>query len=89
MHPAQQHGRRSPFRSLSCMIFIRCSLVSSFFADMTQHIHSLRASGVISSHTARAIVEDTIAFLKSIGTLCTTPEEILFLTIVTLYQNNK
>jgi hypothetical protein len=44
--PGQQHGRRLP----SCRFWVSClillTLVSDFFADMIQQIHSLRASGV-------------------------------------------
>jgi hypothetical protein len=32
--------------------------VSSFFAEVTQQIHSLRANGVMSSHTPFAIESD-------------------------------
>ncbi len=37
---------------------MRRFLVSSFFADVTQQIHSLRASGVISAHTSFAVASD-------------------------------
>ncbi len=43
---------------------IRRSLVSCFFADSIQQIHSLRASGVISSHTANILGSDNKAFFK-------------------------
>jgi hypothetical protein len=55
---------------------IRRLLVSAFLADSIQHIHSLRASGVISSHAVHACGSDVSAFLKSAGTSCTTPLEI-------------
>jgi hypothetical protein len=45
---------------------------------MVQQIHSLRASGVISSHFARAAESETSAFRKSAGTLWTTPVDSLF-----------
>lgn len=55
-----------------------CLLVSGFFTEMTQQIHSLRASGVISSHFARAARSEIRAFRKSAGTACTGPREIVF-----------
>ena len=56
-----------------------CILVSGFLTEITQQIHSLRASGVISSHFVRAAGSDTRAFRKSAGKLWTTPAESLFL----------
>jgi hypothetical protein len=58
-----------------------CLLVSGFVTESTQQIHSLRASGVISSHFARAIASEMRAFRKSAGRLCTAPGEIPFLVI--------
>jgi hypothetical protein len=55
-----------------------CLLVSGFLTEMTQQIHSLRASGVISSHFARAIASERRTFRKSAGTLCTAPGETGF-----------
>src|ERR1700686_2443949 len=60
---------------------IRRLLVSAFLADSIQHIHSLRASGVISSHAVKACGSDVSAFFKSAGTSCTTPLEICFCDI--------
>ena len=54
---------------------ICCILVSGFFTEITQQFHSLRASGVISSHFVRASGSETRAFRKSAGTLWTTPAE--------------
>ena len=51
-------------------------LVSSFLADVTQHIHSLRAGGVMLAHTFVTIGSDSIAFRKAIGILWTVPEAI-------------
>src|SRR5688572_3742578 len=63
-----------------------CSfLVSSFLTKVTQHIHSLRARGVRSSHIASATLSEVRAFRKSAGTLCTTPCEIVLL-ILLFYQ---
>ena len=49
--PAQQQGRRMPLRILSSPTVMRRFRVSAFLAEVTQQIHSLRASGVISAHT--------------------------------------
>jgi hypothetical protein len=62
-----------------------CSvLVSFFFGEVIQQIHSLRASGVISSHALRADTEEVNICRKSEGTVCTTPEE----SFVLMYQKN-
>jgi len=53
-HPAQQQGRRFPSMSSVRTLWTRLLLVSCFLAFSTQQIHSLRASGVISSHRANA-----------------------------------
>jgi hypothetical protein len=58
-----------------------CLLVSGFLTEITQQIHSLRASGVISSHFARAAGSEMRTFRKSAGTLCTAPAEIAFLVM--------
>ena len=58
-----------------------CLLVSGFLTEITQQIHSLRASGVISSHLARAAGSEVRAFRKSAGTLCTAPAETAFLVM--------
>ena len=65
---------------------MRIPLVSAFLPDVTQQIHSLRASGVISSHTVRAADVEIMAFRKSSGILCATPPAILFLVIRLFYQ---
>jgi hypothetical protein len=41
--------------------------VSDFFADVTQQIHSLRASGVMSRHAASAAASDSSAIARSRG----------------------
>ena len=51
---------------------MRIFLVSAFLPDITQQIHSLRASGVILPHTAFAALEEARAFRRSAGILCTT-----------------
>jgi hypothetical protein len=60
---------------------MRRLLVSGFLADSIQHIHSLRASGVISSHAVNAFGSDVSAFFKSAGNSCTTPLEIFLSNI--------
>jgi hypothetical protein len=55
---------------------MRRVLVSSFLADVTQHIHSLRASGVMLAQTSVTVASDSIALRKSDGILCTVPEAI-------------
>jgi hypothetical protein len=37
---------------------MRRLLVSAFLADVTQHIHSLRASGVMLAHASATIASD-------------------------------
>ena len=86
IQPGQQHGRRFPSINSLRTLFILCSRVSVFLADSTQQIHSLRASGVISSQVISAFLIETIAFSKSAGILWTTPDEIPFLFIRKLYQ---
>src|ERR1700741_1109065 len=63
-----------------------CLLVSGFLTEITQQIHSLRASGVISSHFARATGSEMRTFRKSAGTLCTAPGEIAFLLMDFILQ---
>jgi ABC-type sugar transport system permease subunit len=86
MQPAQQQGRRFPSISSVRVLSIRWLLVSAFLADTIQQIHSLRASGVISSHAARADGAEARVFRKSAGTLCTTPVAISFLVMGVFYQ---
>src|SRR2546423_11173931 len=59
-----------------------CSLlVSGFFTEIVQHIHSLRARGVRFSQAASASGSEAKASRKSSGTSCTTPLEISLLVI--------
>jgi hypothetical protein len=53
-------------------------LVSDFFGEVTQQIHSLRASGVISAQAASAFGAASSARLRSAGSRCTTPPAIDF-----------
>ncbi len=48
---------------------MRRFLVSSFLADVTQHIHSFRAIGVIAAQMLLAAASDTMAVRKSAGSL--------------------
>lgn len=74
--PGQQQGRRFPSLRFSHPHSIRLFLVSGFLADSIQHIHSLRASGVISSHVSNASESEASAFSRSAGNSCTPPPEI-------------
>lgn len=60
---------------------IRRALVSGFFADSIQHIHSLRARGVISFHAVSAFGSEIRVFRKSVGTLCTIAVASFFVAI--------
>src|ERR1700693_5804314 len=59
-----------------------CLLVSGFLTEIAQHIHSLRARGVRSSHTALASASEARVFRKSSGNSWTTPPEMSLLVIV-------
>jgi hypothetical protein len=59
-----------PLRILSRPTAIRRALVSSFLADVTQQIHSLRANGVMSAHKSFTSGSEFIAFRKSAGSSC-------------------
>src|SRR5438132_5545481 len=73
MQPSQQHGRRFPSSSSDCNRRMCWLLVSAFFGQSTQQIHSLRARGVRSCHAASTIGVAIKTRLKSIGTVWTTP----------------
>ena len=62
-----------------------CFRVSGLFTEITQQIHSLRASGVMSSHFAHAAGSEMRTSRKSAGILCTGPAEIVFLAMVLFY----
>jgi hypothetical protein len=62
------------------MALLTCSfLVSGFLTEIVQQIHSLRESGVMSSHAARAARSEARAVRRSAGSLCATPSEIFLL----------
>jgi hypothetical protein len=67
--PGQQQGLRMPFRILSRPTSMRRFLVSSFLADVTQQIHSFRASGVMLRQRFFAAVSDSMALRRSAGNL--------------------
>ena len=67
MQPTQQQGLRIPPFSFDSAFWIRMILVSAFLPDVTQQIHSLRASGVISSQVFFAVGLVVRAFRKSAG----------------------
>jgi len=79
MQPAQQQGRRIPPLSFESAFSIRIFLVSAFLPDITQQIHSLRASGLISSHTARAFGDELSTLFKSAGILCGSDIEVFMM----------
>ena len=79
--PGQQQGRRIPSLSSVRTRSMCCLLVSGLLTEMTQQIHSLRASGVISSHFARATGSEMRTFRKSAGTACTAPRETALLVM--------
>jgi len=53
-HSDQQQGRRRPLRILSIPTAIRRTRVASCLGEVTQQIHSLRASGVMASQNSVA-----------------------------------
>jgi hypothetical protein len=82
MQPIQQQGRRTPSLSSARTLSTCWLLVSGFLTEIVQHIHSLRASGVRSSHAASAVASAARAFCRSSGSSCTTPPEISFAAAV-------
>jgi hypothetical protein len=71
--PGQQHGLRVPPRILSRPTSMRRFLVSSFLADVTQQIHSFRASGVRAAQRLFTAASDSMALRKSDGSLWIAP----------------
>jgi hypothetical protein len=61
---------------------MRRFLVSSFLAEVTQQIHSFRASGVIAAQRSFAEASDVMAFRKSAGSLWGVPLVLKFGTAV-------
>ena len=56
---------------------MRRFLVSSFLAEVTQQIHSFRASGVIAAQRSLAAASDSMALRKSDGSLCMIDDIVL------------
>src|SRR3989338_10424581 len=86
VQPIQQHGRRIPSFSSEQTRSTCCCRTSGVLTDSVQQIHSLRASGVLSSQCASAALSAVRAFRKSAGSLCTTPSEISFGRMRLFYQ---
>ncbi len=86
MHPAQQHGRRFPCLSSETTLVTCSRLVSGLFTEVVQQIHSLRASGVMSSHAANDFASEDKASRMSDGIACTVPLEIFLLDIKQSYH---
>lgn len=84
--PAQQQGRRMPPDSLEIALPILMPRVSAFLPEITQHIHSLRAKGVVLFHTASALGRATSAARKSLGSVCTVLVVAIGAAICTVYQ---
>ncbi len=70
-----------PLRILSMPTAIRRFLVASCLADVTQQIHSFRASGVMSTQSLWAAASDSIASRRSAGSLWTVPSASLEVVI--------
>ncbi len=70
-----------PPESFERPFLIRMVLVSAFLPEVTQQIHSLRASGVTSFHTASALGAEAKAFRQSAGKACT---ELVVVTLVVI-----
>ena len=89
MQPIQQHGRRMPSLSSVRTRSTCCCLVSGFFTEMVQQIHSLRASGVRSSHIVSASASAARVSRKLSGSSWTTPPEISSLVIDNMALSRK
>ena len=68
---------------------MRRSRVFASFADVIQQIHSLRASGVMSSQVAFAALSVASAFFRSAGSACTGPAAVSFVAMLHFYQEDK
>src|SRR4051812_8790910 len=75
-----------PPLSLERPFLMRMPRVSAFLPEMTQHIHSLRASGVVSFHTARALGFEASAARQSAGRVCTSVVETTLVAMQLFYQ---
>ncbi len=61
----------------------RC-LVASFFAEVTQQIHSLRARGVMACHSALAVASDSMPVRRSAGSEWIVPPDSAWLGMTDL-----
>ncbi len=68
--PIQQQGRRMPPFILETALAMRIPRVSAFLPDVTQHTHSLRASGEMSSQSCCTFGIAASACFRSCGVLC-------------------
>src|SRR3989344_1288152 len=66
---------------------MRIPRVSSFLPEITQQIHSFRASDVMSSHTAWAGLAEAMAFRKSLGNLCGGSVVKILLLVINSYYH--
>lgn len=80
-HPAQQHGRRMPPFIFEMAFPMRIPRVSALTPLVTQQIHSLRASGVMSCQSASTFGVPVIAFRKSSGSLWTVPDAMAVMLV--------
>ncbi len=79
-----------PPESFDMPFLMRMTLVCAFAPDVTQQIHSLRASGVMSFHTACAFFEARSAARKSAGSVWTEPcDTFMTLSIVPSVSRNR
>ena len=69
IQPCQQQGRRFPALSSLISLLTCACRASSFLTEITQHIHSLRDSGVRLLHIAKTGLSETSALRKSKGIL--------------------
>lgn len=61
---------------------MRRFLVSAFLAEMTQQIHSFRASGVMAAQRFFAAASEAMALRKSAGSLWTRPPAFFLVVIL-------
>lgn len=78
-----------PPDNLDIPFLMRVTRVSASLPEMTQQIHSLRAKGVMSFHTASALGDAAIAFLKSAGRACTSLVVTTRVAIGLVYQSRE
>ena len=69
------------------MRWIRRLRVVPCLAEMTQQIHSFRASGVRSFQAACVVASESRASRMSSGVLCTYPSLLSFFIIILMRQN--